>query len=212
MRPGADRGVTDLLAYRALLAQLDAWMDEGHRRHPGVIPCRAGCSACCHGPFDISAADAELVRAAVAALPDADGAAIRGRAAAQVRRAAELAGGWEAPWDVAALGDAVFDQVAERLADEPCPCLDAAGRCLIYADRPLTCRLIGLPMLTAGGEILENHCPIQERWPAYAALPPLPFDLEAFHEAEARAIAAAEARLGCAAGFETTIAGAIAGA
>lgn len=43
-------------AYAQLLARLDQWFAAG-RAAGGVVPCRGGCTACCHGPFDISVAD-----------------------------------------------------------------------------------------------------------------------------------------------------------
>ncbi|MGH7536460.1 MAG: hypothetical protein ACREMG_12905 [Gemmatimonadales bacterium] len=61
---------TGTAAYSLLLERLTEWFEEGRRQHPGVVPCRAGCTACCHGPFDISVADAELLREAVGRLPD----------------------------------------------------------------------------------------------------------------------------------------------
>ena len=40
------------------------------------------------------------------------------------------------------------------------PLLDAAGRCLLYEHRPLTCRLYGLPHVDLSGEVfLDEWCP-----------------------------------------------------
>ena len=93
-----------------------------------------------------------------------------------------------------ALGEDRFDRLTDALADEPCPLLDEAGRCRIYADRPLVCRLIGLGMRTPTGRLIENACPIQDRFPGYAALAPAPFDLEAFEEGEVECLRAAAVR------------------
>ncbi len=195
--------------YRALLERLDAWAEGARQRHPGVIPCRAGCSACCLGPFDITVADVELLREAVARLPDGERAEVRRRAARQLSAMRAEAPGWGPPWDVRALGDERFDALSEARAAEPCPLLDDAGRCRAYADRPMVCRLIGLGLQLPDGQVLENCCPIQGEHPAYAALPPAPFDLPAFEAEEARAHGSAAMRLGLDPGFETTVAGAI---
>ncbi len=56
------------------------------------------------------------------------------------------------------------------------------------------------------GRLLENYCPIQAHFPAYAALAPTDFDLQAF-EAEAARCDAQAAASGHA---STTVAGAIA--
>jgi Fe-S-cluster containining protein len=200
-------------AYRTLLGRLDAWFAEGRRTAAGRVPCRGGCSACCHGPFDISIADAELIREAVARLPSAERAEVRGRAAALRERMRVLEPSWSAPYEIAAVGEAGFDRVSDALAAEPCPLLDAAGRCRIYADRPLVCRLIGLGMATPAGRVVENACPIQDRFPGYADLAPTMFELEEFEEEEAACLRAAAARrLGDVGrwAFETTIAAVVA--
>jgi Fe-S-cluster containining protein len=202
-----------LAAYRALLERLTAWFDQGRRDHPGVIPCRPGCSACCHGPFDISLADVELIEAGLRGLSESDWLEVRGRAEVLLARMEALEPGWTAPHAIADLGEARFDRLTEALAGEPCPLLDPAGRCRIYADRPLVCRLIGLGMRTPAGGIIENACPIQDRFPGYPELPPVLFDLESFEEVErACLVQAAGHRFGRPErwGQETTIAAVIA--
>ncbi|HEU4698739.1 MAG TPA: YkgJ family cysteine cluster protein [Gemmatimonadales bacterium] len=203
---------TGPLAYRLLLERLETWFAEGRARHGSTIPCRGGCSACCHGPFDISVADVELLVDAVRRLPVAERATVEARSRALLERMRELEPGWAAPHDVAALGDERFDRLADALAAEPCPLLDAEGRCRIYDDRPLVCRLTGLGMVTPAGRVIENACPIQADFPAYAALPPVPFDLEDLEVEEWEAMQGAARRLlGSAAyvDYETTIAAAI---
>jgi Fe-S-cluster containining protein len=195
--------------YRDLLERLDEWFAHGRRAAPVAVPCRGGCTACCHGPFDISIADAELVSDAVSRLPAGDRDAVVRRAAALLARMRAIEPGWEPPYEVAPLGDDRFDRLSETLATEPCPLLDEVGHCRIYADRPLVCRLIGLGMVTPVGRVIEYACPIQGRFAGYAELPPVPFDLEAFEEDEIACLrAAAHRRLGDAERwtFETTIA------
>ncbi|HSC58243.1 MAG TPA: YkgJ family cysteine cluster protein [Gemmatimonadales bacterium] len=184
--------------YGELLVQLDKWSADAKARHPGVIPCRLGCTACCHGPFDISAADAALLRSGLAALAPAVRAEVRDRARALLQKMAREAPEWGAPWHIEDIGEDRFDDVVEALADEPCPLLGPDGGCLTYAHRPAVCRMMGLGMRTRGGDI-DNACPIQDQFPAYAALPPQSFDLEAFERVEERLIARAG-------GTETTIA------
>lgn len=184
--------------YGQLLVQLDKWSADAAARHPSVIPCRLGCTACCHGPFDISAADAALLRQGIAALAPSVRAETRARALALLQKMAREAPGWGAPWHIDDIGEDRFDDVVEALADEPCPLLGADGGCLTYAHRPAVCRMMGLGMRTPGGDI-ENACPIQHRFPAYAALPPQKFDLEAFERVE-------ETLIDRAGGAETTIA------
>ena len=198
--------------YPALLAEIDTWQAGARTKHPGVIPCHAGCSACCHGPFDISVADALLVRDGVRSLAPTDRAEIRHRARAQIGRMREAEPGLAPPWDLGALGERRFDALSEALAREPCPALDTAGRCRIYEHRPMICRLMGLGVRTVTGQVIENGCPIQDNFPAYGRLEPQVFDMDRWDVAQEPLLASAalvlfgtEER----SGYETTVAGAV---
>ncbi len=194
--------------YRILLETLDAWHAAAKLRHPGVIPCRVGCTACCHGPFDISVADVLLLRETVRELPADRREALTARASAAAARQRALAPDWHAPHDVRTLGESRFDALCDALASEPCPCLEA-GACAVYAGRPTVCRLMGLGLESPDGRVLPNGCPIQAEFPAYGALPAQPFDLAAFEQTEEACLVEAGLVLfgsAEAAGYETTIA------
>jgi Fe-S-cluster containining protein len=204
MRPPPD--------YPELLARLHAWQQDVRERFPGVVPCRSGCSACCHGPFDISAADTVVVREGVASLPYPVRAAVEQRARMQVGRMARMEPGFEFPWDVSRMAESRLDALGDAQAGEPCPALDSEGRCLIYERRPMICRMMGLGMRTASGAGLANGCPIRDDFPAYRDLPLQEFDLERWEQEERSALEAAGRQLFPEAPnpeFETTIAGAI---
>jgi Fe-S-cluster containining protein len=199
-------------SYRSLLTRLDAWFAAARQAAQGVVPCREGCTACCHGPFDISVADAELIGDALDRMLPADRARVTERAGALLSRMRALEPGWSPPYAVDALGEDRFDRLTDALAAEPCPLLDQDGRCGIYADRPLVCRMIGLGMRTPTGRTIENACPIQDRFPGYASLLPVIFELESFEEIELECLReAAGRRFGEPErwSFETTIAAAI---
>jgi len=150
---------------------------------PPAAPCRLGCTACCHGPFDISPAEAMQVYAAVQWLPEPQRSEVRRRAWAQIDDIVDLVTSWRPPWDVLALDPDLFDALPEALAGEPCPALDpGSGACLIRDMRPSTCRLMGMSVVTSEGDLLENACPIQDEFPGYAELPPVPFDLETMEQ------------------------------
>ena len=199
--------------YRSLLTRLDAWFAAGRAGAAGVVPCHEGCSACCHGPFDISIADAELIGVALDLLAPAARARAVTRARALLARMRDLEPGWSPPYAVDALGEERFDRLTDALAAEPCPLLDDRGRCAIYADRPLVCRMIGLGMGTPAGRTIPNACPIQDQFPGYPSLPVVAFELESFEEVELVCLRdAAVRRFGDSERwrFETTIAAAIA--
>ncbi|RKY17100.1 MAG: hypothetical protein DRQ55_16560 [Planctomycetota bacterium] len=192
--------------YRALLNTLDAWFARGREAAgPGVIPCMRSCSACCHGVFDISPADAALLAEGLAALSPASATALRSRAREQLAGCAERLPSWGPPWDVDALSEQTFDELSEQLAQAPCPALGADGGCLVYAQRPATCRMTGLALDAGHAGRLDNECPIQADFPRYAALVPVPFDLMDFERQAAQHDEAARAS-----GYlTTTVAGAI---
>lgn len=198
--------------YLPLLERLDAWHEAAEKLHPETIPCRRGCTACCHGPFDISVADVVTLLEGVAALPiDRRGGALA-RAQTQMDAVARIAPEWVVPFDVAAIGEARFDEVSDGLAALPCPLLGDDGGCLVYRHRPMVCRIMGLGLRAESGDVIENGCPIQAEFPAYAALAPLPFPLEAWEVEEESAKEVAARQLlgsGAASGFETTIAAAL---
>jgi Fe-S-cluster containining protein len=199
-------------AYRSLLTELAEWFERGRETAGGRVPCRGGCSACCLGPFDISVADAELLTDAVHHLPASLRAQAVLRAASLLDRMRAIEPAWEAPYEIADLGEERFDRLSDALAGEPCPLLDDAGQCVVYQDRPLVCRMIGLGMVTPAGRVIENACPIQHQFPGYAELPPTPFALEGFEEREMECLrSAAVGRFGDGDrwGFETTIAAAV---
>lgn len=197
------------MTYIDLLRTLDTWFADGvAAAGPGVVPCRAGCNACCHGPFDISAADAREVARGVAALPDPVARDIIARAQAQLTAGRNAVPQWQAPWRPVDTGEAAFDAMCDALESAPCPALDpATGGCLIHDHRPATCRLTGLGLTTVEGDLLENVCPIQAQFPDYLGLAATPFDLMRFE------LEAAEQDLeAMAEGWHsTTVAGAIAG-
>lgn len=197
------------LRWQELLGRLDRWFEGAVERHPGLIPCHKGCSACCHGPFDISVADALLLREGLASLPEPERVTVRNRGLAILARMRRLAPAWRAPWDLESLGEERFDAIAEELAAEACPLLDDQGACRLYDYRPLICRMMGLPMMTAAGIVLENACPIQEQFPGYAGIDPQLFDLESLELVEKTCLEDAAVALFDSPlhhGYETTIA------
>lgn len=147
-----------LRRYRALLTTIDRWFAARQAELPTAIVCSDGCSGCCRGLFDISLLDARLLRAAFAQLPPATRSEVTEKAAA---RLAELQQRWPdlaPPYLLNHMDDSAWTEMPEDDLT-PCPLLDPAGRCRVYADRPMTCRLHGLPQIDQSGEIfLEEWC------------------------------------------------------
>lgn len=204
-RPGGATALTTRTAMTALpvLQQIDQAFASG----PSV-PCRAGCTACCHGPFDISPADARTASQGVAQLPPERRAPLLARAQSQLAAYADAMPDWTAPHDVAQLAEATFDELCDRFAQLPCPALEADGRCAIYEHRPATCRLTGRGWVDPpDGSTLENTCPIQDRFPGYRDMQATPIDLGAIEDQ----LEAADVAAMAAGWVSTTVAGAVVG-
>lgn len=138
---------------RRLLETIEQAFDRVRRRSGQQLVCRAGCDACCHGPFPITALDARRLRAGIAAAEPERAQAIRSRAGAVVER---LRDGF--PGDVATgrpVDDPdVLDAFFERHAGLACPVLDpVSGRCELYESRPVACRLHGPPSRFRGVDV-----------------------------------------------------------
>ena len=135
-----------------LVQIVDAAVAEASRRSGTWLHCAPGCTQCCVGVFAISQLDAARLRAGLAELETAD----PGRAAAVRRRAEDSAARLSAELPAGVRVDRFEEIPAELLEDfgneEACPALDpATGLCDLYAARPITCRVFGLPLRVDGG-------------------------------------------------------------
>jgi Fe-S-cluster containining protein len=149
---GAGRSIARL--DRELLAVLDDGFRAAAARAGAWLACKAGCDACCHGPFPITRLDERRLQRGWADLR----AGADGRAEAIRRRAREavsmLREGFPGQFDTGRLMDdeRALDRFFERHGAMACPALDPeTGRCELYAARPVACRTYG-PPLSFGGE------------------------------------------------------------
>lgn len=147
----------DLLEkYRSLLASVDAWFARCRQLGGTEIRCAEGCAGCCRGLFDISLLDARLLQEGVAELAPT----LREAALERCRsRLGELEARWPGfapPYILNVLPDEEWTEMPEE-DETPCPLLGADGRCLVYASRPLLCRLHGLPNIDRSGESFSDR-------------------------------------------------------
>ena len=135
--------------YRDLLARADTWFADVLRRHPDKMMCRRGCFDCCLGLFDITIADATLLREGLDALDAPVRAAIESRARAVMAKLPGLGASLED------LDDDEIDALSDSVGPERCVCLGDDGACLVYDFRPLVCRLNGAPIVDASGHTVH---------------------------------------------------------
>ena len=150
-------------ARRRLFRTAEQWFDRGRAALLDALPCRRGCSRCCIGPFAITILDHQELQQGLADLPEHSREEIESRASAQIanieQRFPQLAA---SPYlDQWTSSD--VDALVTAFADVPCPALGEDGTCLVYAHRPLTCRMMGLPTEMEG--LAFGACEIQTSVP-----------------------------------------------
>lgn len=126
---------------------VDAALASAVLRSGHHLACRAGCSQCCHGVFEISALDAARLREGLA---EADGN-VASRVRARVATAQAKLGPFY-PGDISTgvlTGTEEDIELFEEWAHtEPCPVLDPETQtCDLYLHRPILCRTFGPPIL-----------------------------------------------------------------
>jgi Fe-S-cluster containining protein len=141
-----------------LLAHLDAWFRSFQSRHSDLMQCGQGCARCCCGLFDISLPDAVRLAKAFEALPGKIRTAIENRAETIQRKICRECAGLEAPFFLNVLSQKAIDQIVDRMPEVRCPLLDEQDGCLLYDDRPLACRLEGVPMVDSHDGLFGDWC------------------------------------------------------
>lgn len=143
--------------YRELLETVDTWFSRCMETAGRHIRCRPGCSGCCRGLFDITLMDAALLRRGFELLPEKARASALAKARARLDELQERWPGFGPPYLLNHLPDEEWTEMPEEDAT-PCPLLGGDGRCLVYAWRPMTCRLHGLPNIDLSGESFSDAC------------------------------------------------------
>jgi Fe-S-cluster containining protein len=143
----------------SLLLQADHWFDRSHAALLHELPCRRGCHHCCIGPFPVTALDADALAQGLPSLSQSDRADIAETARRQcAMMEAAFPQLQHAPF-LDAWIDESLDQLADQFAALPCPALDSNGCCRVYPFRPLTCRMMGIPVEENG--VTRGACEVQ---------------------------------------------------
>jgi Fe-S-cluster containining protein len=127
------------------------------------MQCGRGCAQCCHGLFDISLPDALLLAEGYRSLPLFSQKEVRERALninAQIVRECRAL---ESPYLLNAISQEKIDDLADMHANARCPFLSELNACLIYEQRPLACRLEGIPMVDCADGLFGDWCKLNFR-------------------------------------------------
>lgn len=153
-----DDMIDDILArYGLLLSRVDEWFSRCIGAKGGEIHCTAGCSECCRGLFDVTLLDAWLLHKGFEELPEETRTAVRKKGEA---RLSAMQGLWPEFAEPYALNLRPEEEWEELMPDEdetPCLLLSEEGRCLVYENRPMTCRLHGIPLVDVSGEVFHDE-------------------------------------------------------
>ena len=125
---------------------IDEWFKTVREKYPEQMQCGKGCTACCHGLFDITLSDALEITRAFSELSADTRQRLQARANALHHRIRDSVADLQQP-AIFSEDDNRIDQIVDAIPMAPCPCLGDAGQCLIYDRRPLACRLEGVPMV-----------------------------------------------------------------
>lgn len=166
--------------YGRLLAQVDAWFAGCLDRFPAAIACKAGCSDCCRGLFDITLLDACYLKKGFDALPLETKAKVMVKVRERLLSLKNLWPELDHPYILNTRAEDEWEMLMPEEDETPCVLLGDDGRCLVYEHRPMTCRLNGLPLMDISGEPFhDDWCTMnfrdmdpshmtELRWPFYS--------------------------------------------
>lgn len=137
-----------------LRARCDVAFKKVAREHPQAVACKTGCDDCCHALFDLAPVESLALAVAFQKLPRQE----RREALRRAEKAARI-------YDEAAR-QVLMASAKDRLkllsqARVPCPLL-SKGRCILYEERPATCRLYGIPVAIQGSARTCHRARFQE--------------------------------------------------
>ncbi|MBE1426143.1 Fe-S-cluster containining protein [Desulfomicrobium macestii] len=133
--------------YESLVAQVDAVFQKVSGNFASEVRCKEGCSDCCHALFDVTLIEAMYLNHKFSELDEIRRNEILIEADKADRKAYLLKK--KASKEA---GEVDHSEILLRTAKERlrCPLLDSADKCALYAYRPITCRIYGIPLDIGG--------------------------------------------------------------
>jgi Fe-S-cluster containining protein len=136
--------------YEAIVAEVDALFKKFETEMPDLVKCGKGCSDCCYALFDVTLVEAMYINAKFnEKFSGLERSAILDRADKADREIHKLKRKvYKASQDGRPVNDILLEVAKARVR---CPMLGDDDLCSIYENRPITCRLYGVPT-SIGGE------------------------------------------------------------
>ncbi len=132
--------------YLRLVAEIDDVVERMRKLYPEEVKCGSGCTECCSAVFYVQLVESISVGMAFRGLPEE----VRARVLARCEEIQET-------------HDEIHQRIVQKRTEGPkaaiaelsvqrvpCPLLED-GACLLYKQRPITCRVYGLPTVVDGG-------------------------------------------------------------
>ena len=135
--------------YETLVNTVDQVFEKVKDQYPDCVKCHQGCSDCCHALFDLSLIEALYINHRFNQRFEGDQRALlldlankADREIYKIKRKAykDLEGGKSEQ-------EIIEEMTTERVR---CPLLDEGDRCVLYEQRPITCRFYGIPTAIGG--------------------------------------------------------------
>lgn len=130
--------------YKAIVNQVDAVFEQVQKEHKACVSCRVGCSDCCHALFDLTLIEALYIKTRFdKVFKDNSRESILERANEADRAVYRLKRQAFKDHEKGKPEKEILEEMASRRVR--CPLLNADEKCDLYEDRPITCRLYGIP-------------------------------------------------------------------
>lgn len=145
-----------LKRHQELLAQVDAWFTRSMALYPEKISCKSGCSACCRSLFDITLLDACYLKLGFVALSAETREMVLKKVTNRLDLMREQWPEFAHPYVLNHRPEEDWELLMPEEDETPCVLVGQDGRCLVYENRPMTCRLHGIPLVDTDGELMHD--------------------------------------------------------
>lgn len=135
------------LEYEALVSQIDTLFQKVATNFSQEVKCKEGCSDCCHALFDITLIEALYINSKFLTLSDTHRNDILIEADKADRKASLLKRKISRDAEKHESDELLIRAAKERIR---CPLLADDNHCRLYAFRPITCRIYGIPLEIGG--------------------------------------------------------------
>ncbi|MGD9374129.1 MAG: YkgJ family cysteine cluster protein, partial [Desulfobacterales bacterium] len=135
--------------YEALAAMADEVFERVKKEYADCVKCKTECSDCCHALFDLSLIEALYIHHQFFKRFDGEKKAqLIDRSNTADRKIYKIK---KKAYKALEAGKSEMDILAAMAEDRVrCPLLNDKERCDLYENRPITCRLYGIPTSIAG--------------------------------------------------------------